>query len=138
MRAFNVLNNFCNTSNSLEEILKCIELNTYNVGEIIAGAWIGEEKYSPSNSSVWKGDLDFFLYGMCYIFNSSVMVGTARQQSFRVKFKNSKNYVFLHDPHFYTTTENPNTVPRIFMDINDKSGSKFVYIGITNHIKVRD
>ena len=66
------------------------------------------------------------------------MVGTGRKQSFRVKFKNSKNYVFLHDPHYYTTTENPNTVPRIFMDINDKSGSKFVYIGITNHIKVRD
>ena len=56
VRAFNVLNHFCNTSNSLEEILKCIELNTYNVGEIIAGASIGEEKYSPSNSSVWKGD----------------------------------------------------------------------------------
>ena len=141
MRPPHFLERLCNASDNMSLLSECIENKSYKLHEIFQNVSEKIEDFKIdlfSNQTDWKANIGFFPYGKCYTYNSSLLVGTHRKNAVKGDFITRRNFVFLHDPQFFFATTNPNTVPRIFLDINEEDGITAIYIKVTKHKKVNN
>ena len=117
---------------------RCIKKKTYDMQEILSKGFLKRENVNLlENISDWKVNLGFFEYSKCFTFNSSILMGSSRNQAVKLSFLTNVTLVFLHDPDFFMLNPNPKTFPRIEIKMTREIGKTFIYIEITNHKKVR-
>ena len=89
---------YCGQNQSFENISKCIQENTYKIDEIIKVV-PPPDKPSKWNISDWKAQMLITRVGFCYSFNSTLLLGAHRPDSFVLQFPNNdiSSLVFLHD-----------------------------------------
>ena len=139
----NFLEILCNTSDNISysSLTECIEKKSYKHDEVFHYVFYAIERLKIdllSNHTDWKANIGFFPFGKCFTFNSSVLIGSNKKNAFKGSLRTRRNQVFLHDPQFFIPTNNPNTVPRILLDVNDQDGSTSIFIKVTKHKKVNN
>ena len=86
----NVIGIFCNTSESLNKTLRCINDKTYDLADIVENAQSGDHK--PNGHLFWNEDISHFLYGKLYTLSSGYEMGTNWFNSLNLTLNNTYKY----------------------------------------------
>jgi hypothetical protein len=127
----------CLDAETTEEMIGCIDLNTYSLGEAIPLTYSNGE-YSLIIDSDWNEIVAFLPLGKCYIQRLNAgSVGFSHDTSLTIFLNSSlEYYVMLMDPDFFLMTSNPRTIPRIMLSVKPHSEYKFVYLDMVEHVKL--
>ena len=130
-----------------ENVLECIENNTFSLHEIVTGATSNllnnaSWRVDLMNPLFWSGDFTQPEFGRCYTFQhptvrNEITVSEAPQFFFTLNSSLSHN-IFIHDPQLFMLMVNPSIVPGI-ETVVDKPGQNdmltWQYVGTTKHVK---
>ena len=117
----NNLNQSCAIFQNFTSLIECIDRNTFDLSEILDQLKNGDgSKQDITNNVSWSEDLGNFDLGKAYTLNNSYQIGIDTKR-FEILFKKDLNYtVYIHDPHYYIDTFNPNTAPKGSLTISIK------------------
>ena len=126
------LKDFCNTSASYSDIVQCVNHKTFNISDIVEMATFGIDG-NVTNSKYWTEDLSRVISGKAFTLNNSYEVGSSFGRSLKIEFKKGLKYsIYIHDPQFYVMTINPQTMPHIFLSLEDQA-DHVVYLDTIYH-----
>ena len=111
----------CNSSLDFDAVVTCINENTFNLSEVLEKATSGDEAQTDiTNATLWSEDLSNFDLGKAFSLNHSFEIGKDSRY-LEIELKREMNYtIFIHDPHYFMYTNNPNTVSQIQVEIDDE------------------
>ena len=118
---YNNLNQSCDIFQNFTMLIQCIDRKTFDLSEILDQVKNGDgSKQDITNNVSWSEDLGNFDLGKAYTLNNSYQIGIDTKR-FEILFKKDLNHtVYIHDPHYYIYTLNPDTVPKGSLKILNK------------------
>ena len=127
----------CKDSNNLTVLDACIENYSYSNEEMFVKTVDGN---GTDMSGFWKDELTFTSIGKCKTLNGSIHIGNDITKAFQIELNKSLSYMLMmFDPHFFSTTSNPRTMPRIYKTIeytNSSPPNLWLYIEVIYHTKL--
>ena len=131
-----VFDKFCNNSANAEEALECIRENTFSFNETVTDTLYLDSPSIPS--SAWDTDITLFTGGQCHTLNNSYTIGSDATKILTILLMQNHSYhIFIHDPHLYTVSFNPETFPLAFINLNPHSGLNLYYVKAVSHVELR-
>lgn len=127
----NLVKEMCKEDKTIEDLEKCIEKYSYTNEDMFIKADDGK---GTDTLPFWKDELTYTGIGKCKTLNGSYHIGFDITKAFHLELKTNHSYmIMMHDPHFFSTTPNPRTMPRIYRVINE-IGNFWLYIEKIDHI----
>ena len=113
----NIIARVCNKSENITHTLSCIDDNTFKFPEVIEQVKNGDKDLK--DPALWNRDIYHFFYGNTYTINSSYTLGTCWAESLEILPNESHYYyIWIHDPHFFVQSLNPDAIPQIHLTLN--------------------
>ena len=118
---------YCNGyNNTVQDALDCIEKEAYGDKDII-----------QEPTSGWTSDVSNIGIGKTFTLNNSYQMGTSQIQGFSVLLAYDPSYfAVIHDPRFYSFSDNTRTTPKIELTIDNSTGFRGIFIEATRVIKM--
>jgi hypothetical protein len=128
------LKSFCNTSASYSDFVQCVNNKTYALSDMVEMAKFGHDR-NVTDSKYWNEDLSRVKAGKVFTLNNSYEVGSSAAKSLHIDFKKGFNYsIYIHDPQFFVITINPQTIPHIFLSLEDLASYIVYLVPIYHHM----
>ena len=127
-----IIETVCNKSGDINDTLACIENKTFKFSEVFEN--VSNGVIELNKPELWNTDIFYFWYGAAFTLNSSYRLGTSHSNSLRINLNpNNVYYLWIHDPHFFIQSSNPDTIPQVQINLGSIENLYIIVRPIYHH-----
>ena len=120
-----------------EDVVSCIESETYNLSNFLRGAEKGSvTKESLTNASLWSEEVGWLYFGRCHTMKHPIIVSSDYLKDYLMFYldKNVNYKIFIHEENYFEMVNNLLSFPNINIDLETNSSYNHYYqMTLTEH-----